>query len=107
MVGVDYVFHAAALKQVPSCEFHLLEAVETNILGAESRSRAAIANEIKRCVVLSMDKAVYPINAMGMSKLLWKRPQPNRACVILIRLYFAPPVMAMSWHPAGRLYHCF
>lgn len=70
MRGVDYVFHAAALKQVPSCEFYPMEAVRTNILGTENVTRAAIENEVKRCVVLSTDKAVYPINAMGMSKAL-------------------------------------
>lgn len=68
MHGVDYVFHAAALKQVPSCEFYPMEAVQTNILGAENVMRAAIANSVKRCVLLSTDKAVYPINAMGISK---------------------------------------
>ena len=73
MAGVDYVFHAAALKQVPSCEFYPLEAVKTNILGAENVMRAAISNGIKRCVVLSTDKAVYPINAMGMSKALMEK----------------------------------
>lgn len=71
--GVDYVFHAAALKQVPSCEFYPMEAVRTNILGAENVMRAAIAREVKRCVVLSTDKAVYPINAMGMSKALMEK----------------------------------
>src|SRR5689334_19750625 len=65
--GVDFVFHAAALKQVPSCEFYPMEAVRTNILGAENVVRASIANGISRCVVLSTDKAVYPINAMGLS----------------------------------------
>ena len=60
--GVDYVFHAAALKQVPSCEFYPMEALRTNVQGAENVMRAAIANEVKRCVVLSTDKAVYPIN---------------------------------------------
>ena len=73
MAGVDYVFHAAALKQVPSCEFFPLEAVKTNILGTENVMRAAIANGIKRCVILSTDKAVYPINAMGMSKALMEK----------------------------------
>ena len=68
MKGVDYVFHAAALKQVPSCEFYPLEAVRTNVLGAENVLNAAIGNRVKRLVVLSTDKAVYPINAMGMSK---------------------------------------
>ena len=71
--GVDYVFHAAALKQVPSCEFYPMEAVRTNVLGAENVMRAAIANEVERCVVLSTDKAVYPINAMGISKAMMEK----------------------------------
>jgi UDP-N-acetylglucosamine 4,6-dehydratase/5-epimerase len=70
---VDYVFHAAALKQVPSCEFYPMEAVRTNVLGAEYVMRAAIANAVKRCVLLSTDKAVYPINAMGMSKAMMEK----------------------------------
>ena len=68
--GVDYVFHAAALKQVPSCEFYPMEAVKTNILGTENVLRAATASGVKRVVVLSTDKAVYPINAMGISKAM-------------------------------------
>ena len=71
--GVDYVFHAAALKQVPSCEFYPMEAVRTNILGAENVLRAAMEHGVKRCVVLSTDKAVYPINAMGMSKAMMEK----------------------------------
>lgn len=71
--GVDYVFHAAALKQVPSCEFYPMEAVRTNIIGAENVIRAAIAQGVSRCVVLSTDKAVYPINAMGMSKAMMEK----------------------------------
>ena len=71
--GVDYVFHAAALKQVPSCEFYPMEAVRTNVLGAENVMRAAIAQGVSRCVVLSTDKAVYPINAMGMSKAMMEK----------------------------------
>jgi len=71
--GVDYVFHAAALKQVPSCEFYPLEAVRTNVLGAENVMSAAIANTAQRVVVLSTDKAVYPINAMGLSKALMEK----------------------------------
>ena len=71
--SVDYVFHAAALKQVPSCEFYPMEAVRTNVLGAENVMRAAIANGVQRCVVLSTDKAVYPINAMGMSKAMMEK----------------------------------
>ena len=70
MKGVDYVFHAAALKQVPSCEFYPMEAVRTNALGAENVMNAATANGVKRVVVLSTDKAVYPINAMGISKAM-------------------------------------
>lgn len=71
--GVDYVFHAAALKQVPSCEFYPMEAVYTNVQGAENVMRAAIANGVKRCVMLSTDKAVYPINAMGISKAMMEK----------------------------------
>ncbi|CAG0933520.1 UDP-glucose 4-epimerase [Planctomycetaceae bacterium] len=71
--GVDYVFHAAALKQVPSCEFYPMEAVRTNVLGAENVLRAAVEHGVKRCVVLSTDKAVYPINAMGLSKAMMEK----------------------------------
>ncbi|MBW8126363.1 MULTISPECIES: polysaccharide biosynthesis protein [Pseudomonas] len=70
MVGVDYIFHAAALKQVPSCEFYPMEAVRTNVLGTENVLNAAIASGVQRVVVLSTDKAVYPINAMGISKAM-------------------------------------
>jgi len=70
MKGVDYVFHAAALKQVPSCEFYPMEAVRTNIEGTENVMNAATASRVKRVVVLSTDKAVYPINAMGISKAM-------------------------------------
>lgn len=73
MQGVDYVFHAAALKQVPSCEFYPMEAVRTNVLGAENVMNAAVANKVKRVVVLSTDKAVYPINAMGLSKAMMEK----------------------------------
>jgi UDP-glucose 4-epimerase len=73
MRGVDYVFNAAALKQVPSCEFHPMEAVATNVLGTENTLNAAIANGVKNVIVLSTDKAVYPINAMGMSKALMEK----------------------------------
>ena len=77
--GVDYVFHAAALKQVPSCEFYPMEAVRTNVIGAENVMRAAIANGVQRCVVLSTDKAVYPINAMGMSKAMMEKVMVAKA----------------------------
>ena len=70
MTGVDFVFHAAALKQVPSCEFYPMEAVRTNVLGTENVLNAAISSKVKRVVVLSTDKAVYPINAMGISKAM-------------------------------------
>jgi len=70
MKGVDYVFHAAALKQVPSCEFYPMEAVRTNVIGTENVMNAATASGVKRVVVLSTDKAVYPINAMGISKAM-------------------------------------
>lgn len=73
MRGVDFVFSAAALKQVPSCEFYPIEAVKTNVLGTENTLNAAINNRVKRVVVLSTDKAVYPINAMGMSKALMEK----------------------------------
>lgn len=73
MRGVDYVFHAAALKQVPSCEFHPMEAVRTNVLGTENVLEAAIGAGVQRVVCLSTDKAVYPINAMGISKAMMEK----------------------------------
>ena len=73
MHGVDYVFHAAALKQVPSCEFFPMEAVRTNIIGTDNMLHAAIAERVKRVVCLSTDKAAYPINAMGISKAMMER----------------------------------
>lgn len=71
--GVDYIYHAAALKQVPSCEFYPMEAVKTNILGTENVLEAAIQNRVERVVCLSTDKAVYPINAMGISKAMMEK----------------------------------
>jgi len=73
MQGVDFVFHAAALKQVPSCEFYPMEAVQTNVSGAENVMRAAIDCSVQKCIVLSTDKAVYPVNAMGISKALMEK----------------------------------
>ena len=73
MLGVDFVFHAAALKQVPSCEFYPMQAVQTNIQGAENVLEAAARNNVERVVVLSTDKAVYPINAMGISKAMMEK----------------------------------
>jgi len=71
--GVDFIYHAAALKQVPSCEFHPLEAVKSNVLGTENVLEAAISCGVKRVVCLSTDKAVYPINAMGISKAMMEK----------------------------------
>jgi len=73
MRGVDYVFHAAALKQVPSCEFYPMQAVKTNIIGTENLLNSAIRAKVKKVIVLSTDKAVYPINAMGISKAMMER----------------------------------
>lgn len=73
MAGTDYVFHAAALKQVPSCEFYPLEAIKTNLLGAENVLEAAAQNNVKKVIVLSTDKAAYPINTMGMTKALMEK----------------------------------
>ena len=94
MVGTDFVFHAAALKQVPSCEFYPMEAVRTNILGAENVLNAAVQAGVSRVVVLSTDKAVYPINTMGMSKALMEkvaqsvaRNHPNSQTKIAITRY--------------------
>jgi len=82
MTGVDYIFHAAALKQVPSCEFYPMEAVKTNVIGTENVLNAAIANGVRRVVVLSTDKAVYPINAMGISKAMAEKIMVARSRMI-------------------------
>lgn len=82
MKGVNYVFHAAALKQVPSCEFYPMEAVRTNVLGAENVMNSAIANKVERVVLLSTDKAVYPINAMGLSKAMMEKLMVAKARVL-------------------------
>ncbi|MDC3114843.1 polysaccharide biosynthesis protein [Bacteroidota bacterium] len=79
MSGVDYVFHAAALKQVPSCEFFPTEAIKTNILGAENVLEAAANNNVKKVIVLSTDKAVYPINTMGISKAMMEKLAVSKA----------------------------
>jgi len=79
--GVDYIFHAAALKQVPSCEFYPMEAIRTNILGAENVLNAAANHQVEKVIVLSTDKAVYPINAMGMSKALMEKLMLSKARV--------------------------
>lgn len=77
--GVDYVFHAAALKQVPSCEFYPMEAVKTNVDGSDNLFRASVANNVKKVILLSTDKAVYPINAMGISKAMAEKVMTARA----------------------------
>ena len=79
MAGVDYVFHAAALKQVPSCEFFPMQAVQTNVIGTDNVLNAAIAAAVKKVVVLSTDKAVYPINAMGVSKAMMEKVVVSKA----------------------------
>lgn len=79
MRDVDYLFHAAALKQVPSCEFYPMQAIRTNLLGAENVLEAAAANNVKKVVVLSTDKAVYPINTMGMSKAMMEKLAISKA----------------------------
>ena len=71
--GVDYVFHAAALKQVPSCEFYPMEAVKTNVIGSNNVISACVENHIKKAIFLSTDKAAYPINSMGMTKALMEK----------------------------------
>ncbi len=94
MTGVDYVFHAAALKQVPSCEFYPMEALQTNAIGTENVMNAAIAAGVTSVVVLSTDKAAYPINAMGISKAMMEklavaksRVAADRGCTICITRY--------------------
>jgi UDP-glucose 4-epimerase len=79
MVGVDFIFHAGALKQVPSCEFFPVEAVKTNILGAENVLASAVQHNVKNVVILSTDKAVYPVNAMGMSKAMMEKVMVARS----------------------------
>lgn len=79
MIGVDYLFHAGALKQVPTCEFYPMQAIKTNILGAENVLEASARNKVKRVVVLSTDKAVYPINTMGLSKALMEKLAISKA----------------------------
>jgi UDP-N-acetylglucosamine 4,6-dehydratase len=90
--GVDFIYHAAALKQVPSCEFHPLEAVKTNVFGTENVLEAAISCGVKRVVVLSTDKAVYPINAMGISKAMMEKvsiakSRTSNSTVIIVTRY--------------------
>ncbi|MCU0363240.1 MAG: polysaccharide biosynthesis protein [Bacteroidales bacterium] len=85
MTGVDFVFHAGALKQVPSCEFYPLQAIQTNILGAENVLEAARLNAVRKVVVLSTDKAVYPINTMGLTKALMEKLAISKARDSIVR----------------------
>jgi len=89
MIGVDYVFHAAALKQVPSCEFYPMQAVKTNIIGAENVLEAAYQCKVKKAIVLSTDKAVYPINAMGISKAMMEKLMVAKSRVLEEKNVFA------------------
>ena len=84
MEGADYVIHAAALKQVPSCEFYPMEAVKTNVAGSDNVISACVTNHVKKAIFLSTDKAAYPINAMGMTKAVMEKnvlPVPDRCCL--------------------------
>ena len=102
MIGVDYVFHAAALKQVPSCEFHPMEALRTNAMGAENVMNAAIAAGVSKVILLSTDKAVYPINAMGMSKAMMEKLMTAKARLVgQMGHCCAAPATATSWPPAA------
>ena len=98
MVVVDYVFHAGGLKQIPSCEFYPLEAIKKNIIDAENVLEASKHNGVKRVVVLSTDKAVYPINTMGLTKALMEKltiSKAREAIVKKIKLYFVQLGMEM------------
>ena len=78
--GVDYIFHAAALKQVPSCEFYPMEAIKTNILGINNLIDSAIKHKVKKVIALSTDKSVYPINVMGLTKALMEKLRYQELC---------------------------
>jgi UDP-N-acetylglucosamine 4,6-dehydratase len=100
MRNVDYVFHAAALKQVPSCEFFPLEATKTNVFGTQNVIDAAISNKVKKVICLSTDKAAYPINAMGISRLLWRK-LPLQLLEILVKQLYVLRDMATLWPLEG------
>ena len=103
MYGVDYIFHAAALKQVPSCEFFPLEAVRTNVLGTENVLNAAIEEGVKKVICLSTDKAAYPVNAMGTSKAMMEKVIVAKPELFLrIRQRSAVRVMGMLCVQEGR-----
>jgi UDP-N-acetylglucosamine 4,6-dehydratase len=107
MRGVDYLFHAAALKQVPSCEFHPMEAVRTNVLGTENVLTEAVAAGVKRVVCLSTDKAVYPINAMGISKAMMEKVMVAASRNLEGRATpFVARATATSWPAGARSFPC-
>ena len=95
--NVDFIFHAAALKQVPSCEFFPIEAVKTNILGTENILNSAEHNSVKKVVILSTDKAAYPINAMGMSKALMEKVMIAKSRMLKAIIFFVEQDMEMLW----------
>ena len=85
--GADFIFHAAALKQVPSCEFYPLEAVKTNVIGTENVLNVALSENVKKVVCLSTDKAVYPINAMGISKAMMEKVAVSKGLFLKKQLF--------------------
>ena len=106
MHGVDYVFHAAALKQVPSCEFFPLEAVKTNIIGTDNVLTASIEYDVKKVICLSTDKAAYPINAMGISKAMMEKCLWQNQKQYLQRTHlFVVRDMVMLWLHVDQLFH--
>ena len=106
MHGVDYVFHAAALKQVPSCEFFPLEAVKTNIIGTDNVLTASIEYDVKKVICLSTDKAAYPINAMGISKAMMEKVFVAKSKQYLQRTHlFVVRDMVMLWLHVDQLFH--
>jgi len=101
---VDYVFHAAALKQVPSCEFYPMQAVKTNVIGTENLLNAAINASVKKLIALSTDKAVYPINAMGISKAMMERVVASKSRNVK-GIMIACTRYAMCWPAVVQLFH--
>ena len=97
ITGSDYIFHAAALKQVPSCEFFPIEAVKTNVIGTDNVLESSIRHKVKKVVVLSTDKAVYPINAMGMSKGLMEKVMIAKSRIVEPKLLYVGQDMVMLW----------
>ena len=106
--NVNYIFHAAALKQVPSCEFYPMEAIKTNIIGTSNILNAANLYNVEKTICLSTDKAVYPINVMGLSKSLMEKLWYRKAEQLMkIILFFAQHVMEILWVQEGQLFRYF